>query len=107
MTINPTGLVAIRTDGGIGSLPGLSAPRSATFAALEPTRAREILDLVAATRFFDRGEAPSDPNVRDGRIHYVLVDHDGRCRTLRVSEPIADQALADLVRVIRETTAPI
>ena len=101
MTIHTNGLVAIRTDGGLGSLPGLSAPRSATFAAIDPARAHEILDLVAATRFFDRGEALADPLVRDGRVHYVLVDHAGRCRTLRVPEPIADQALGDLIRAIR------
>ncbi len=86
-------------DGGMASFPGLRKPVTIDAAALAPADAMRLRALMADA---DR-VAPLPPGpapVPDTRCYTLAIDDGGACRTLKLSEPIADPALRDLVAAL-------
>jgi hypothetical protein len=94
--------IDFRMDGGLAAFPGLAKPLSITCEALprvQAARLRALVEranLVALTRQLHRPTAP------DARAYTITVDDAGQCHSVTVTEPIADDALRELVAELRK-----
>lgn len=88
--------VEFSIDGGLASFPGLRAPVTIDAATLPQSQGDHLRALMTRARFFDVAP-PAPVGARDGRCYTIAVDDAGRCRTLKLFEPIANPALRELV----------
>jgi hypothetical protein len=93
--------IDFRMDGGLAAFPGLAKPVSIACEALPPVQAARLRALVERAGFFSLSSEPSTAVAPDARAYTIGVDDAGRCRTVTVTEPIADDALRDLVAELR------
>jgi hypothetical protein len=86
-------------QGGFGAFPGRRVGGAFDTDALAPPDGRRHADLVSGARFFALPARVGDPHgtAADARTYRIAV-HDGdRSHRVQVSEPVVDQALADLI----------
>ena len=93
--------IAFSVDGGLAGFPGLRRPVTLECDRLPPERSARLKALVEQARFFCAAPAPPSPAARDARTYTLEVDDGARCRTLTLTEPIADAALRALVDELR------
>jgi len=93
--------IEFRMDGGIAAFPGLAKPVSIDCEALPPAETARLRSLVERAGILSRRHRKSAPPTPDARACTIAVDDGGQCRTLTVTEPIADDALRDLVAELR------
>ena len=96
--------ITFATEGGVGFFPGLARPVTIEVDALAPDRREELRRLVDAARFFERPEPKSRQRGADRRTYSVTVAAAGRERTLRLTEPVEDPSLAELIALLRQLT---
>lgn len=94
--------VSIRTIGGLAHLPGLAEGFSLDVGRMSRTDAEAVGRAVISSRFFDRPEPEARMAARDVRTHVVSIRLGGRVRSLAIIEPIEDEALGALVRILRD-----
>ena len=96
--------IAFSMDGGIASFPGLRRPLTLDCDALPPEQGARLRELVDQARFFTAaaGTARGSP---DARTYTLEIDDGKQCRTLRLTEPVADASLRALIAAIRECGA--
>jgi hypothetical protein len=93
--------IDFRMDGGLAAFPGLARPVSIACEALPPPQAARLRALVERADFFSLARKPHNAAAPDARTYTIAVDDGGKCRTVTVTEPIADDALRDLVAELR------
>ena len=93
--------IAFSVDGGLASLPGLRRPVTLECDRLPAERSARLKALVEQARFFSAAPPPASATARDVRTYTVEVNDGARCRTLTLTEPIADAALLALVEELR------
>src|SRR5205809_7338097 len=93
--------IEFRMEGGLAAFPGLAKPVSITCEALPPAQAARLRALVARADLFSRSRRSHKAAAPDARAYTIAVDDAGKCRTVTVTEPIADDALRDLVAELR------
>ena len=95
--------VEFTTSGGVAYFPGLSQPVTIDGAALPEAEVRTLARLVEAARFFDRpAETGSPPSgAADMQEYAITVEDGGRRHSLRVTDPIEDSALQELVAFLQ------
>lgn len=93
--------IDFRMDGGLAAFPGLAKPVSIACDALPPAQAARLRSLVERADFFALSRKPHKAVAPDARAYTIAVDDGGKCRTVTVTEPIADDALRDLVAELR------
>ena len=64
-------------------------------------QAARLRALVERADFFSLARKPHNAAAPDARTYTIAVDDGGKCRTVTVTEPIADDALRDLVAELR------
>jgi hypothetical protein len=93
-------------DGGLASFSGLRKPVTIDAAALSPAdgmRLRKLIADAGRTAVPARVPAPAP----DARCYTLAIDDEGACTTLKLSEPIVDPALRDLVAELSAHAAEI
>jgi hypothetical protein len=93
--------IDFRMDGGLASFPGLARPVSIACEALPPAQAARLRALVDRADFSSLPRKPHNAAAPDARAYTIAVDDGGTCRTVTVTEPIADDALRELVAELR------
>ena len=93
--------IDFRMDGGLAAFPGLAKPVSIACDALPPAQAARLRSLVERADFFALSRKPHKAVAPDARAYTIAIDDGGKCRTVTVAEPIADDALRDLVAELR------
>jgi hypothetical protein len=95
--------ITFQTDGGLGFFPGLARPVTFDLGDLDAKLRDELCKLVDKARFFERTqpEAPAAGGA-DRRTYTVTIERDGKERTLRLSDPIGDAGLGELVQHLRD-----
>ena len=95
--------IDFRMDGGIAAFPGLAKPVSIDCEALPAAETARLRTLVERAGFFARVWKKNRPpsSTPDARAYTIAVDDGGQCRSLTVTEPIADDALRELVAELR------
>lgn len=88
-------------DGGIAAFPGLAKPVTIDCDVLPPTATARLRKLVRRADFFARPAHGPATRMPDARAYTIAIDDGPRCRTLTLTEPIADTALRDLVAELR------
>jgi hypothetical protein len=98
--------VTYRREGGLAYLPGLSRPLDLDTATMPSEQAARLEELVEAADFFECAE-PSPPPAEAADIYrYTLEVRRGRRRrTLRLSDPIVDAGLQELVAYLEQLRA--
>jgi hypothetical protein len=94
--------IALSIEGGLASFPGLRKPVTIDFDRLPADRAARLRELVARARFFSASPPAPSAAARDARSYVIEIDDGTQCRTLTLTEPIADPPLRDLVAEIRD-----
>ena len=94
-------------EGGLAALPGLAKPLTIDCADLPRQDAAKIEALVQRADFFGRRMPVRVASMPDARTYTIGVDDGDRCRTLRVEEPIADDAMRELVAELRRHAAKL
>jgi hypothetical protein len=89
-------------EGGLAAFPGLAKPLRIDCANLAKDEAGRIEALVRRADFFGRREPAHAAPLPDARTYTIGVDDGSQCRTLRLDEPIADDAMRALVAELRE-----
>lgn len=95
------GWVSIRTGGGIAHLPGFARDMVFRIENVSPDRVGLLIAAIDAANFFDRVAPEARQGARDTRTHILTIILNGRGRTLRIDEPVADETLVDLIRIAR------
>jgi hypothetical protein len=88
-------------DGGLAAFPGLAKPVSIACDALPAAQAARLRALVERADLSALARKPHKAAAPDARAYTIAVDDGGKCRTVTVTEPIADGALRDLVAELR------
>ena len=96
--------VTLRIDGGLAYLPGLAKARTLDLDTLPVSERERICGLIDAARGH-AGTRTSSPQAPDARTYTIHVDDAGRCTTLTLAEPFADERCARLVEALREHLA--
>jgi hypothetical protein len=94
--------IEFEMDGGLAYMPGLAKPVTIEVDQLPEAEAREIRDLVAATRFFERPQQTDTPPARgaDRRNYTITITQGTERHQLKVMDPVEDEELRRLVRLI-------
>jgi emfourin len=92
--------IALQVDGGLASFPGLRRPVTVDSGSLSPGQAAQLCELIDRSDFFGVSP-PHRSDAPDARTYTVEIEDGPRRRTLRLTEPIADPALRELVSSIR------
>jgi hypothetical protein len=93
--------IDFRIDGGLAAFPGLATPVTIDCDALPPKETAHLRELVDRADFFALPGEPASASLPDARAYTIAVDDGRQCRTLTVTEPIANAALRDLVAELR------
>lgn len=88
-------------DGGIAAFPGLAKPVSIDCDALPAAQTARLRTLVERAGIFGAPHEQRTSPLPDARAYTIAVDDGGSCRTLTVTEPIADEAVRALVAELR------
>lgn len=94
--------IDFRIDGGLAAFPGLAKPVTIHCDALPPAENAHVRDLVQRANFFALPADDAQSHAPDARAYTIAIDDGARCRTVTLSEPIADPALRDLVGTLRD-----
>lgn len=94
-------------EGGLAALPGLAKSLTIDCADLPHEDAAKFEALVRRADFFGRRVPAHIASLPDARTYTIGVDDGARCRTLRVEEPIADDAMRELVAELRGHAAKL
>lgn len=94
--------VLFKAEGGIAHFPGLSQPIVIDSATLPDEEAQELQRLVEACRFFQQPLSSNVPprGAADYRRYTITIDDGQRQHTVHLTDPITEQALSELVRVL-------
>jgi hypothetical protein len=99
--------VVLKTEGGLGSFPGLAAPFACEGESLTAEQGKRLAELVERSGLLAAtggGETSASPGLRRGadRRRYVLtVEHGEARRTIALEDPLP-AAVAPLVAFVRE-----
>ena len=99
--------VVLKTEGGLGSFPGLAAPFACAGESLTAEQAKRLAELVERSGLLlptGGGDAPASPGSGRGadRRRYVLtVEHGTARRTVTLEDPLP-AAVAPLVAFVRD-----
>ena len=94
-------------DGGLASFPGLRKPVTIDAATLPAAESLRLHTLVAHAGGEARASVAATPPAPDARCYTLAIDDGGACTTVRLSEPIADPALRDLVAALSARASAI
>jgi len=95
--------IQFTTEGGIAHFPGLSKPVAIDSEQLSPEEAAELKRLVEAVHFFDlpaQVGVPA-PGAADYRQYTITVEEGGRKHTVRLTDPVKDPDLHNLLSFLR------
>lgn len=100
--------VTFTTEGGIAFFPGLSRPMVVDSTQLSNADANQLQNLVEQADFFTRSDAAQAvlKGAADYQHYTITIEDDQLCHTIRLSDPIDDQALADLLTFLRAHASP-
>lgn len=93
--------IEFSVDGGIAAFPGLAKPVTIDCATLPAADTAHLRELVHRADFFARPTHRTSAKAPDTRAYTIAIDDGPQCRTMTVTEPIADTALGDLVAALR------
>jgi hypothetical protein len=90
-------------SGGFAAVPGLNRPIDVDVDALPAEQRAEIERLVAAAHFFTQPAArgAAHPGAADVRTYAITVEDAGRSHSIRLTDPIDDPALVEIVDWLR------
>jgi hypothetical protein len=96
--------VQFKMEGGLAHFPGLSTPVVIDSAALPQEEAQALQRLVEAARLFEQPANAGAPprGAADYRRYTISVDDGERQHTVQVADPVADQALRELLRFLEK-----
>jgi hypothetical protein len=96
--------VQFKTEGGIAHFPGLSQPIVLDSTTLAAEDAQELQRLVTAAGFFEQPQSGGAPprGAADYRRYTITVDDGQRQHTVHLIDPVADQALAQLLHFLQD-----
>src|SRR4051812_7217700 len=97
--------VRFETEGGIAYFPGLSKPVTIDTAELPATEANELERLIEAAGFFALPATSTPPRgAADYQQYTISVTAPERSHTVRLSDPIEDPNLQELVNYLKAKT---
>jgi len=93
--------IEFRIDGGLAAFPGLAKPVTIDCDALSASQTAHLRELVQRANFFALPTHAPPRRGADARAYTIEVDDGLQCKSVTVTEPIADTALRNLVEALR------
>ena len=94
--------ISFKTEGGLAHLPGLSKPTTIDTDELSPKEANELERLIEAAGFFELPTTYAPPGRgADYQQYTITVTIPDRSHTVRLTEPIEDPRVRELVNHLR------
>ena len=94
--------VHFQVSGGLGSFPGLSAPRTIDVDTLAEEDRRRLQQLVDDARFFTLPSGiPAPRGAADYQTYQIRIEDGPRRHTVVVSDPVAPAPLQKLIDALR------
>ena len=94
--------VHFQISGGIGSLPGLAAPRTIDVDTLAEEDRRRLKQLVDDARFFTLPtRIPAPRAAADYQTYQITIEDGARRHRVVVSDPVAPASLQKLIDALR------
>ena len=94
--------VHFQVSGGIGSFPGLAAPRTIDLDTLAEEDRRRLKQLVDAARFFTLpSRIPAARGAADYQTYEITIEDGARRHHVAVSDPVAPAPLLQLIDALR------
>lgn len=94
--------IKLKTEGGIAFFPGLAKPVTIDTGEVGTQVREELCRLVESARFFDRPQPEPPTRGADRRTYTVTIAEEGRERTLRLTDPVGDPGMSELLGKLRE-----
>jgi hypothetical protein len=94
--------VQFQVSGGIGSFPGLAAPRTIDVDTLPEEDRRRLKQLVEDTRFFTLpSRIPAPRGAADYQTYQITIEDGARRHRVAVSDPVSSGPLQTLIDALR------
>ena len=94
--------VHFQVSGGVGSFPGLTAPRTVDVDTLAEEDRHRLKQLVDDARFFDLpSRIPAPRGAADYQTYQITIEDGARRHLVAVSDPVAPIALQKLIEALR------
>ena len=94
--------VHFQVSGGIGSFPGLAAPRTIDVDSLAEEDRQRLTQLVDDARFFTLpSRIPAPHGAADHQTYQITVEDGARRHRVAVSDPVAPAPLQKLIDALR------
>ena len=94
--------VHFQVSGGIGSFPGLAAPRTIDLDTLAEEDRRRLQQLVDDARFFELpSRIPAPRGAADYQSYEITIEDGARRHRVTVSDPVAPAPLHKLIDALR------
>ena len=92
-------VVRFQAEGGFAYIPGLSRTLTLDTDDLDPEDSRRLRALLDGAGFFTRLEqaGATPPGAADYRTYTITATEDGRSHSIKVTDPVSDPGLRDLV----------
>jgi emfourin len=100
--------IIFKTEGGIVHLPGLSEPVTIDTEQLPAEQASELEQLIEAANFFELPTTSAPPpGAADYQQYTISVTTPGRSHEARLTDPIENPRVRELVNHLRTKTIEI
>jgi hypothetical protein len=94
--------VHLQVSGGLGSFPGLSAPRTIDVDTLSEEDRQRLTQLVDDARFFALpSRIPAPRGAADYQTYQITIEDGARRHRVVVSDPVAPAPLQKLIDALR------
>lgn len=101
--------IEFATEGGIAYFPGLSQPVTIDLDLLSDEERVQLQELLGTTNFFDLPSQMGVPGTRgaDRQTYTIRIDGGETQHMVRLSEPIEDEGLQELVTLLQRKAQEI
>jgi hypothetical protein len=90
--------VHFQVSGGVGSFPGLAAPRTIDLDSLAEEDRHRLKQLIDDARFFDLpSRIPAPHGAADYQTYQITIEDGARRHRVAVSDPVAPAPLQELI----------
>lgn len=100
-------VITLRVDGGFAFIPGLNATKTIDTALLPRAEAESLEKMLASTAFFALPSAVGLPpqGSADMQAFEITIEDGTRAHRVRVSEPVTDPGLEELLQFLQALPA--
>ncbi|MBO9699518.1 MAG: hypothetical protein J7604_04865 [Sporocytophaga sp.] len=100
-------LIEFKSDGGIAYFPGLNRSKLINTDSLNNEDSMKVKELVQKCRFFSISYNEVPQRGADRKTYTITITDGDNKNTIRVSDPVEDEALAELIGFLNKLSKKV